>query len=122
MPGQPDRNRKKAYVEGVFINRDSEAMKKGFHPEFSKADYHDGHTHTYDLAQWCADIDRLKANSGKSDANITHKFPMVDITDKAAVAKVEIYRDGKLIITDYLSLYKLDDSWMIMNKISISPS
>jgi len=42
---------------------------------------------------------------------------MVNVTGNAAVARVEIYRDGKHAFTDYLSLYKFPDGWLIVGKI-----
>lgn len=35
----------------------------------------------------------------------------------AAVARVELWRDGKHTFTDYLSLYRFDDGWKILGKI-----
>lgn len=107
-----------AYIKGVFINRDTDAMKNGFHPEFSKADYHDDHMHQYSIDQWLEGIERLKtSNAQQPTGTITHKFLFVDVTGNAAAAKTEIYRDGKLIITDYISLFKLSDNWKIIYKI-----
>jgi len=45
------------------------------------------------------------------------KFLNIDITGNAAMAKIELHREGKLIFTDYLFLYKFKDSWKIVNKI-----
>jgi ketosteroid isomerase-like protein len=40
----------------------------------------------------------------------------------AAVARVEVHRDGKHIFTDYLSLYRFADGWKIVGKIFQSHS
>jgi len=45
---------------------------------------------------------------------------MVDVTGNAAVAKIEIYKDGKHIYSDYMALYKIDNNWKIVNKIYFS--
>ena len=41
----------------------------------------------------------------------------MDVTGKAAVARVELFRDGKHVFTDYLSLYQFADGWKIVAKI-----
>jgi hypothetical protein len=50
------------------------------------------------------------------------EFPLVDITNNEAVARVEVHRDGKHIFTDYLSLYSFADGWKIVGKIFQSRS
>jgi len=53
---------------------------------------------------------------------IRAEFPLVDITNNEAVARVEVHRDGKHIFTDYLSLYKFADGWKTVGKIFQSRS
>ena len=48
---------------------------------------------------------------------IKAEYAVVDVEGNAAVARVEIYRDGKHTFTDYLSLYKFPDGWKIVGKI-----
>ena len=48
---------------------------------------------------------------------IRAEFPLVDVTNDEAVARVEIHRDGKHIFTDYLSLDRVADGWKIVGKI-----
>ena len=42
---------------------------------------------------------------------------MIDITGTAAIVKIELFKGGKQIYTDYLSLYKFEEGWRIVNKI-----
>ena len=51
---------------------------------------------------------------------MTSDIPMVSVSGDAAVAKVMIYRDDKLIYSDYMSLYKFEDGWKIVAKIYFS--
>jgi hypothetical protein len=51
------------------------------------------------------------------EVETTAKYPLVDITGNAAVVKVELYREDKMIFTDYLSLYKFEQGWRIVSKI-----
>ena len=54
----------------------------------------------------------------KSDKGIvTVEFKSIDITGTAAVAKIEFFVDNVLTYVDYISLYKFEDGWKIVNKI-----
>jgi len=110
-----------AYVKGIHINRDVDAIKKGFDDEFNMVYMHGDHVHKLPIAKWIESIEKSKLkNPEPSKAKITHKFPMVDVTGNAAVAKIEIYKDGKHIYSDYMALYKIHDEWKIVNKIYYS--
>ena len=110
-----------AYVKGIHINRDVDAIKKGFDDEFNMVYMHGNHVHKLPIAKWIESIKKSKIkNPEPSKAKITHKFPLVDITGNAAVAKIEIYKDGKHIYSDYMALYKIDKNWKIVNKIYYS--
>ena len=108
----------KAYIQGVFIKRDAEAMAKGFHADFNMLLVHDDHMHAYPISKW---IESTKKNKEKNPnppkEKFTYKIPLLDVTGYAAIAKIEIYRDSKHIYSDYMSLYKFGDSWQIVNKI-----
>ena len=107
-----------AYVDGVHVKLDPTAMRKGFHPDFRMLVLKDGKMTAVTLEEW---IGRMEAGAKKNpDAPrpaIKAEFPMVDVTGNAAVARVEVYRDGKHTFTDYLSLYKFPDGWLIVGKI-----
>ena len=107
-----------AYVDGVHVKLDPAAMRKGFHPDFRMLVLKDGKMTAVTLEEW---ITRMEAGAKKNpDAPrpaIKAEFPVVNVTGNAAVARVEIYRDGKHTFTDYLSLYKFADGWMIVGKI-----
>jgi hypothetical protein len=110
-----------AYVKGIHINRDVDAIKKGFDSEFNMVYLHGDHVHKLPISEW---ITKIKASKEKnpepSKAKITYKFPMVDVTGNAAVAKIEIFKDGKHIYSDYMALYKINEEWKIVNKIYYS--
>ncbi len=68
--------------------------------------------------EWIARIEKSSAqNNGAAKPVIKHEFPLVEITGSAAVVKVELWRDGKHIFSDYLSLYKFEDGWKLVGKI-----
>ena len=111
-----------AYVEGVHIKGDPALMRRGFHPDFRMFMLREGKLTTLTLDEWAARVEKgAKERTGPAP-QIRAEFPLVDITNDAAVARVEIHRDGKHIFTDYLSLYRFADGWKIVGKIFQSRS
>lgn len=107
-----------SYVQGIQNRKNVENIEKGFHPGFNLlgVDNQDNLT-KYPIYTWSANIGRAVEAGQMPETTTTAKYPMIDITGNAAIAKVELYRDGKQIFTDYLSLYKFDDGWKIVSKI-----
>ena len=107
-----------AYVEGVHVKLDAAKMRKGFHPDFRMLVLKDGKMSAVTLEEWIGRMEqREKENPNAARPAIKAEFPMVNVTGNAAVARVEISRDGKHTFTDYLSLYKFADGWLIVSKI-----
>lgn len=107
-----------AYVKGIHIDWDVELVKAGFHPAFTMFIYEDGDVRKFTIDEWTKSIERRKLIQVEGpDYEITSEIPMVDVTGDAAVARVELYKDGKHIYTDYMSLYRFDDGWKIVGKI-----
>ena len=107
-----------AYVEGVHGKLDPVKMRKGFHPDFRMLVLKDGKMTAVTLEEWIGRMEtREKEQPNAPKPAIKAEFPLVNVTGNAAVARVEIYRDGKHTFTDYLSLYKFADGWMIVGKI-----
>ena len=111
-----------AYVEGVHIKGDPALMRKGFHPDFRMFVLKDGALTALTLDEWAARIEKGARERTGPAPQIRAEFPLVDVTNNAAVARVEVHRDGKHIFTDYLSLYKFADGWKIVGKIFQSHS
>jgi len=110
-----------AYIEGVHVKGDPALMRKGFHPDFRMFMLKDGALTTITLDEWAGRIEKAAKRTGPAP-QIRAEFPLVDITNNEAVARVEVHRDGKHIFTDYLSLYKFADGWKIVGKIFQSRS
>ena len=110
-----------AYVKGIHINKDIDAIKKGFHPEFNMLILRDDKIIKFPINKWIESIKQRKEKEPEQpEVTITYKFPLIDVTGNAAVAKIEIYKDSKHIYSDYMSLYKFEDGWKIVNKIYYS--
>lgn len=107
-----------AYIKGVHTDWDAEAARKGFHPEFDMLIYENGGIRKFPIGDWVKSIERNKQNHPEGPQyEITHEIPMVDVTGNAAVVRIEVFRDGKHIYTDYMSLYRFEDGWKIVSKI-----
>ncbi len=108
----------KAYVQGIQNLKSIENIEKGFHPGFNLLGVdQDNHLTKFPIYTWYDYVKRRSAAGEKPEVETTAKYPMVDITGNAAVVKVELYREEKIVFTDYLSLYKFEEGWRIVAKI-----
>ncbi len=106
-----------AYVEGVHINRDADAMEKGFHPVFKMLVMRDGEIRVVPIEEWVNNVRKGYSRNPEPRKGVTYNLAMVDVTGHAAVAKIELHRDSKHVFTDYMSLYKGPEGWKIVGKI-----
>lgn len=107
-----------AYIRGVHTEWDAEAARNGFHPEFNMLIFQENGIRKLPIGDWLKSIERNKKNHPEGPQyKITHEIPMVDVTGNAAVVRIEMYKDGEHIYTDYMSLYKFEDGWKIVGKI-----
>lgn len=61
-------------------------------------------------------IDRANGEPPADEAERERRITMVDVTGDAAVARIELDYP-EVLITDYMSLLKVDGEWRIVNKI-----
>lgn len=102
-----------AYVSGVHVDRDPEAVRRGFHPDFVMLVYDEGEVVDVSLQAW---LDHMGLDGVPTSDTIGHSFRSVDVTGNAAMASMEIYENGTHIYTDYFSLYRFPDGWRIVGK------
>jgi Putative lumazine-binding len=107
---------KAAYVDGVHANFDPQAMRKGFDPAFRMQVLREGKVLSLTLDEWIARMEKSAQENPAPKPVVRHEFKLVDVSGTAAVARVELWRDGKHVFTDYLSLYKLPEGWKIAAK------
>ena len=108
-----------AYVQGIHNATDIDNINKGFHPGFNLLglDKRGNTVSKYPIYDWEANV-RKKVDAEQLPTVVTTaKYPLIDITGHAAVAKVELFREGKQIYTDYLFLYKFKEGWRIVSKV-----
>jgi hypothetical protein len=103
-----------AYVEGIYVNRDEQAVRKGFHPDFVMHVLDNGQLIQAPLDMW---LGRLALDGNKSTTPYDYTFESTVVTGNAAVVSMKIFEDSRHIYTDYFGLYKFDDGWKIVNKI-----
>jgi hypothetical protein len=108
-----------AYVDGIHNFRDPVAIRKGFHPGFEMLFVREGKLEKLPIYNWIQSIEERNAKEPlpvDAKATTTAAYPLTEVTGTVAVCKVELSREGKLVFTDYLILYKFDDGWKIVGK------
>jgi hypothetical protein len=107
-----------AYIEGIHNLGNIQAIKDGFHPGFDLLIQDRGHLSFLPIYTWIEMVEQRKAENPNGPAEKTSVgFVNIDVTGTAAVAKIDLFKGGKKIFTDYLSLYKFDGNWKIVSKI-----
>ena len=107
----------KAYIEGIHNGGDLNETRKGFHPGFDLLMLQNNQLNKLPIYNWIESSERTrKENPNAQRPKTTVNYVNIDITGTAAVAKIELLRDGKLIFTDYLMLYTFEDGWKIVGK------
>ncbi|MGH1362806.1 MAG: nuclear transport factor 2 family protein [Calditrichia bacterium] len=108
-----------AYVEGIHIEGNLDKIRAGFHPDFTMTIFGEDGLRKVSIADWMKNIEKANAKKTGDEPkpNVEHTFEVVDYSGNAAIARVELHRDGKHVFTDYLSLYKGKDGWKIVAKI-----
>lgn len=108
----------KAYIQGIHNNGDLNETRKGFHPGFDLLILQNDQMSKLPIYNWIETSERTrKENPNTQKPPTTVNFVSIDITGTAAVAKIELFKEGKKIFTDYLSLYKFQEGWKIVGKI-----
>jgi len=109
------------YFNGAFNRQDTVAMARGFHRDFAIFSANGEGLERYPIQNW---IDSVNARKVALDFDATTaqrdcRIVQLDVTGGAAMAKVEIDRDGKRLYTDYLSLLKFGNNWKIVAKVYV---
>lgn len=107
----------KAYVDGLHNLKDLSETEKGFHPGFDLLGINNNMLTKFPIYTWLETAKKRKAEKKDNHPVTTCEYTMIDVTGNAAIAKIDLHREGKHIFTDYLSLYKFEKGWRIVNKI-----
>lgn len=109
-----------SYVDGLQNKGPVEDIEMGFHPGFELLGMRNDDLTKWPIYSWVMyHENKLSEDPAppKEDEVVTAKFPLIDVTGTAAIAKVELYKGGEQIFTDYLSLYKFEEGWQIVSKV-----
>ena len=96
-------------------NRDSLALRKAFHPEARMLFAREGELVVVPIAEYITRVGSDRPEPGEVDST-QRKVVSVDVVGDAAMAKIELKRPDA-VLTDYMSLLKVDGRWLIVNKI-----
>lgn len=109
-----------AYVDGLQNKGEVEDIEKGFHPGFNLLGVRDNMLTKFPIYSWIASFEKRKEKDPTlptEQQKITCDYLLIDVTGNAAMAKIQLNRNGELLFTDYLQLYKFDEGWKIVSKI-----
>ncbi|MCF8373921.1 MAG: nuclear transport factor 2 family protein [Bacteroidales bacterium] len=110
-----------AYVEGLQNEGDIDKIDSGIHPGFNLLGIDKGdEMWKLSIADWKKSTveKREKGQLPRTgDDMVSVQFKSIDITGTAAVAKIEFNVGKKLVYVDYISLYKFESGWKMVNKI-----
>ncbi|HVK00779.1 MAG TPA: nuclear transport factor 2 family protein [Gemmatimonadales bacterium] len=96
-------------------NRDSLTLRKAFHPEARMLFAREGKLVVVPIGEYITRVGSESLKPGEVDST-ERKVVSVDVVGDAAVAKLELKRPNA-VLTDYMSLLKVDGRWLIVNKI-----
>lgn len=102
------------YFDGLY-HSDVEKLKKAFHPSSQVIGFFEGNLAIQPLEGF---LEFIKATSAPSESGEEYdmKIVSIDITGNEAAVKVEDLYLG-LRFTDYLSLLRIENNWVIVNKV-----
>ena len=102
------------YFEGMY-HSDVDKLRKAFHPSAALMGYYSGNLAHIPLEKWLEMVAARPAPA-KNGEEYNMRLVSLDLTENVAVVKVKDLYLG-LWFTDYLSLLKIEDEWVIVNKI-----
>jgi hypothetical protein len=95
-------------------NRDSLTLRKAFHPEARMLFAREGKLVVVPIGEYITRVGSESLKPGEVDST-ERKVVSVDVVGDAAIAKLKLKRPDA-VLTDYMSLLKVDGRWLIVNK------
>jgi hypothetical protein len=102
------------YVQGIHLDGDVDKVRKGMHESFVMTVRTDTGVNKVTRDEWIARLKPRDASAPRPD--VKADIVVLDQTGDAAVVKVRLFRDGKQIFTDYVSLYRIAGEWKMVGK------
>ena len=107
------------YINPLYLGGSLDAIRDGLHEDFEMFVYVRGKFSKRSKEQWLKRLEEVRnrpKNPNAPKPTNTFKFAMIDYTGPTAMVKLEVYREGKLNFTDYLTLYKIEGQWQLLSK------
>ena len=108
----------RGYVQGVHNEADGAKIRSGMHESFVMFVRNGDAVTQLTRDAWIERIEKSKAER-KPDAPRPKTTAEIDVLDRAgdaAVVRVKLFRDGKQVFTDYISLYRFEGGWKMVGK------
>ena len=102
------------YFDGMY-NSDINTLKKAFHTSANLMGYYNGELLHLSLKEWLEMV-ATTPPPAKSGEQYNMRLVSIDLTESVAVAKARDLYLG-LWFTDYLTMLKIEDGWLIVNKV-----
>lgn len=109
-----------AYVDGLFNDGDTLAIRKGFHPTFRLLGQQEEGMRILDIETW---IDSVRGGLEKGryprskDKRVSVVFQRVDIVENVASVKMDFLVGGEKRYVDFIQLYRFEKGWKIVHKV-----
>lgn len=107
--------------QGALNRLDTDAMRRGFHEDFTIFSVVDGKLDALPLTPFIRIVEAYRDDAAQRESGIRdmeYEIVSVDVTGTAAAAKVRFFRQGEPIFTDYLTLLKFAEGWRMVGKVS----
>lgn len=101
------------YFEG-FQKAESDLIKKAFHKDVKLLSTSEGKLAVIELQDWLGNLDKRKETGDIRHGELN--IVSIDKTGDTASVKLNI-KFPKVEFTDYLSMLKLEEKWVIVGKI-----
>jgi hypothetical protein len=96
-------------------NADSATLRKAFHPDARMLFAREGGLAVVPIGDYIRRVAENPPKQGARDST-ERRIASIDVAGDAAVAKLELKRPD-MTVTDYMSLIRVGDRWLIVNKI-----
>lgn len=94
---------------------DSVTLRKAFHPDARMLFIRDSSFTVIPIGEYITRVGQNPSKPGAVDST-KRRIADIDIAGDAAVAKLELERPD-MLVTDYMSLLRVDGRWLVVNKI-----
>lgn len=107
-----------SYIQAAYNQINIDALKKGFHENFTWQWKHHDRLFVINMENWIKDIEREKEIRPEWNNRTSAQIQVIALETNTAVAKVKFFNNKVHERTDFISIYKFSDGWKITNMIS----